>query len=223
MRTRKSRVALIAALSAVAIASAACGDDDDTTTDATTTTTGAMTTTMMMTTTAEGQAAAAAPVGPGCAAYAEQVPSGPGSLESMATQPVTAAAADSPLLNTLTAAVSGQLNPQVNLAATLDGGEFTIFAPVDSAFEALDPATLESLKTDSAALTAILTYHAVPGRVGPDDIAGTHTTVEGSDVTVTRDGDEIEVNDVSVVCGGIQTANATVYLIDQVLTPPAEG
>lgn len=222
MRTRKSRVALIAALSAVAIASAACGDDDDTTTDATTTTTGAMTTTMM-TTTAEGQAAAAAPVGPGCAAYAEQVPSGPGSLESMATQPVTAAAADSPLLNTLTAAVSGQLNPQVNLAATLDGGEFTIFAPVDSAFEALDPATLESLKTDSAALTAILTYHAVPGRVGPDDIAGTHTTVEGSDVTVTRDGDEIEVNDVSVVCGGIQTANATVYLIDQVLTPPAEG
>lgn len=222
MRTRKSRVALIAALSAVAIASAACGDDDDTTTDATTTTTGAMTTTMM-TTTAEGQAAAAAPVGPGCAAYAEQVPSGPGSLESMATQPVTVAAADSPLLNTLTAAVSGQLNPQVNLAATLDGGEFTIFAPVDSAFEALDPATLESLKTDSAALTAILTYHAVPGRVGPDDIAGTHTTVEGSDVTVTRDGDEIEVNDVSVVCGGIQTANATVYLIDQVLTPPAEG
>lgn len=223
MRNRTSRTAVIAALSAIAIAGAACGNDNDTSKSESTSATTARSTTMMTTTSGQGQAPMSAPVGPGCAGYAEQAPSGPGSLESMATQPVTAAAADSPLLKTLTAAVSGQLNPQVNLTATLDGGEFTIFAPVDSAFEALDPATLDSLKTDSAKLTSILTYHAVPGRVGPDDIAGTHTTVEGSDVTVARDGDRITVNDASVVCGGIQTANATVYLIDQVLTPPAAG
>jgi len=70
-------------------------------------------------------------------------------------------------------------------------------------------------------LNTILTYHAVPGRIAPDDIAGTLATVQGSDVTVTKDGDTITVNEASVICGGVQTANATVYLIDQVLTPPA--
>ncbi|WP_245546135.1 fasciclin domain-containing protein [Nocardia higoensis] len=213
---------MIAALSAIAIAGAACSNDGTSTSDSGSTTSSRAASTTMSTQSTQGQGAtAAAPVGPGCAGYAEQVPSGPGSLESMATQPVTAAAADSPVLKTLTAAVSGQLNPQVNLAATLDGGEFTIFAPVDSAFAALDPATVEGLKTDSAALTSILTYHAVPGRIAPNDIAGTHTTVEGSDVTVTKNGDNISVNQASVVCGGVQTANATVYLIDQVLMPPA--
>lgn len=225
MRTRTSRAALIATLSAVAIAVAACGDDNTSTSEESTTsgTTSMMTTTgqAATTTTGQGESMAGAPVGPGCAAYAEQVPSGPGSLEAMATQPLTAAAADSPVLNTLTSAVSGQLNPQVNLVGTLDGGEFTVFAPVDEAFAALDPATVESLKTDSAALTTILTYHVVPGRIAPDDIAGTFATVEGSDVTVNRDGDNITVGDASVICGGVQTANATVYLIDQVLMPPS--
>ena len=220
MRTRTSRAALIAALSAVAIAGAACGDDDTSTSESTTTTstTSAPATT---TTSEEAEAATAAPVGPGCAQYAEQVPSGPGSLESMATEPLTVDASNSPLLTTLTAAVSGQLNPEVDLTGILDGGEFTLFAPVDSAFAALDPATVESLKTDSATLNTILTYHALPGRIAPDDIAGTFATVEGSDVTVTRDGDDITVNEASVICGGVQTANATVYLIDQVLMPPA--
>lgn len=218
MRTRTSRTALIAALSVVAIAGAACsGDDGTSTSEGTSTGTASATTTSAQ---GQGEATAAAPVGPGCAAYAQQVPSGPGSLESMATEPLTVAASNSPLLTTLTAAVSGQLNPQVDLTGTLDSGEFTVFAPVDSAFAALDPATVDSLKTDSAALTTILTYHAVPGRIAPDDIAGTRATVEGSDVTVTRDGDQITVNQASVVCGGVRTANATVYLIDQVLMPP---
>ncbi|HLS77865.1 MAG TPA: fasciclin domain-containing protein [Nocardia sp.] len=221
MRTRTSRAALIAALSTIALAGAACSDDDSSSSDSADATTTVATSTVT-TTVAAQDAAAAAPVGPGCAAYAEQVPSGPGSLESMATQPVSAAAADSPVLTTLAAALSGGLNPQVDLTATLDGGEFTVFAPVDAAFEALDPATVEGLQTDSAALTQILTYHAVPGRIGPDDIAGTQTTVEGSDVTVTRDGDTITVNEASVVCGGVETENATVYLVDQVLLPPAQ-
>ena len=104
-------------------------------------------------------------VGPGCAAYAEQVPDGAGSVAGMADDPVAVAASNNPLLTTLTAAVSGGLNPDVNLVDTLNGSEFTVFAPVDDAFAKIDPATIESLKTDSATLTKILTYHVVPGQL----------------------------------------------------------
>ncbi|AQY02345.1 fasciclin domain-containing protein [Microbacterium foliorum] len=161
-------------------------------------------------------------VGPGCAAYAEAVPDGAGSVEGMSLDPVATAASNNPLLTTLVAAVSGQLNPDVNLVDTLNGDEFTVFAPVDDAFAKIDPATIEALKTDSATLSSILTYHVVPGQVAPDEIAGMHTTVQGADLEVTGSGDDLMVNDATVICGGVQTANATVYLIDTVLMPPAE-
>lgn len=160
-------------------------------------------------------------VGAGCADYAEMVPDGDGSVAGMAQDPVAVAASNNPILTTLTAAVSGQLNPDVNLVDTLNGSEFTVFAPVDDAFGKIDAATIETLKTDSALLTSILTYHVVPGQVAPDDIAGMHTTVQGADVEVTGSGDMLMVNGASVICGGVQTANATVYLIDTVLMPPA--
>ncbi|MWB99468.1 fasciclin domain-containing protein [Agromyces seonyuensis] len=158
-------------------------------------------------------------VGPGCAAYADAVPDGAGSIVGMSTDPVAVAASNNPMLTTLVAAVSGQLNPDVDLVDTLNGDEFTVFAPVDDAFAKIDPATIESLKTDSATLTKILTYHVVPGQVAPDEIAGEHTTVEGGTVEVTGSGDDLMVNDASVICGGVHTANATVYLIDTVLMP----
>jgi uncharacterized surface protein with fasciclin (FAS1) repeats len=161
-------------------------------------------------------------VGPGCADYAEAVPDGAGSVEGMAADPVATAASNNPLLTTLVAAVSGQLNPDVNLVDTLNGDEFTVFAPVDEAFAAIDPATIEALKTDSETLTSILTYHVVPGQAAPADIVGTHTTVQGGDLEVTGSGDELMVNDANVICGGVQTANATVYLIDSVLMPPTQ-
>ena len=161
-------------------------------------------------------------VGPGCADYAEAVPDGDGSIEGMSGDPVAVAASNNPMLTTLTAAVSGQLNPEVNLVDTLNGDEFTVFAPVDEAFAAIDPATIEALKTDTATLTSILTYHVVPGQIEPADIAGTHTTVQGADLEVTGEGDMWMVNDANVICGGVQTANATVYLIDAVLMPPAQ-
>ncbi|MCV7288337.1 fasciclin domain-containing protein [Mycolicibacterium wolinskyi] len=160
-------------------------------------------------------------VGPGCAGYAEQVPSGPGSVTGMAQDPVTVAASNNPLLTTLTSAVSGKLNPNVNLVDTLNGGEFTVFAPTDDAFAKIDPATIESLKTDSATLTKILTYHVVPGQASPAKVVGSHQTVQGATVNVTGSGDALKVNDAGVVCGGVRTANATVYLIDTVLMPPA--
>lgn len=160
-------------------------------------------------------------VGPGCAAYAQQVPTGPGSVAGMAVSPVTVAAANSPVLTTLAAALSGGLNPGVNLVDTLNGGQFTVFAPTDEAFAKVDPATIETLKTDSALLTSILTYHVVPGQAGPDQVVGTHKTVQGADLTVSGSGDHLMVNAANVVCGGIQTTNATVYLIDSVLLPPS--
>src|SRR5277367_997277 len=61
-------------------------------------------------------------VGPGCAEYAKQVPTGPGSVAGMAQDPVAVAASNNPMLTTLTSAVSGKLNPQVNLVDTLDNG-----------------------------------------------------------------------------------------------------
>ncbi|WP_150958671.1 fasciclin domain-containing protein [Microbacterium testaceum] len=159
-------------------------------------------------------------VGPGCADYAAAVPSGAGSVEGMAADPVATAASNNPLLKTLTAAVSGQLNPDVNLVNTLNGAEFTVFAPTDDAFAKIPAATIDGLKTDSATLTKILTYHVVSGQLSPSEIDGTHATVEGQDLTVSGSGDSLKVNDANVICGGVQTANATVYLIDTVLMPP---
>ncbi|MEO6504576.1 MAG: fasciclin domain-containing protein [Terrimesophilobacter sp.] len=163
-------------------------------------------------------------VGSGCAAYASMVPSGPGSVSGMSTDPVAVAASNNPLLTTLVAAVSGQLNPAVNLVDTLNGSEFTVFAPVDDAFAKLPASTVDTLKTPAGAdtLKTILTYHVIAGQLAPDAIVGTHATVEGGDVTVTGSGDDLMVNDSKVICGGVHTANATVYLIDTVLSPPAK-
>ncbi|MDX1886303.1 fasciclin domain-containing protein [Mycolicibacterium sp. 120270] len=160
-------------------------------------------------------------IGAGCAAYAEQVPDGPGSVAGMAQDPVTVAASNNPMLKTLTQALSGQLNPNVNLVDTLNGGEFTVFAPTDDAFAKIDPATIEKLKTDSDLLTSILTYHVVPGQASPAKVVGSHETVQGADVTVTGEGNGLKVNDAGLVCGGVSTANAQVYMIDTVLMPPA--
>ncbi|MFJ4028925.1 fasciclin domain-containing protein [Paenarthrobacter sp. NPDC089989] len=158
-------------------------------------------------------------VGPGCAGYAAQVPDGAGSVVGMAQDPVAVAASNNPLLKTLTAAVSGKLNPKVDLVSTLNGSEFTVFAPVDDAFAKIDPATIEALKTDDATLSKILTYHVVPGQLTPDQIVGTHKTVQGGEVTVAGTKDALTVDGANVICGGVHTANATVYLIDTVLMP----
>jgi uncharacterized surface protein with fasciclin (FAS1) repeats len=161
-------------------------------------------------------------VGAGCADYAAKVPDGAGSVAGMALDPVATAASNNPILTQLTASVSGGLNPDVNLVDTLNGDEFTVFAPVDDAFAALPAATVETLKTDKDMLSSILTYHVVPGQMLPADLEGTtQTTVQGGDVEITGSGDELMVNGAKVICGGVKTANATVYLIDTVLTPPA--
>ena len=118
---------------------------------------------------------------------------------------------------TLVAAVKA-----AGLVDTLSGpGPFTVFAPTDDAFAKLPPETVEQLKTDADLLNKILTYHVVEGQATPDQIVGEHTTLEGQQVNVTGSGDNLKVNEAGVVCGGVTTSNAQVYLIDSVLMPPA--
>ncbi|WP_244184956.1 fasciclin domain-containing protein [Mycobacterium scrofulaceum] len=166
-------------------------------------------------------AAAADLVGTGCSDYAAANSSGPASVTGMSQVPVAQAAANNPMLTTLTSALSGKLNPNVNLVDTLNNGQYTVFAPTDAAFNKLPAQTVDQLKTDSNLLTSILTYHVVPGQLSPARVAGAHKTVQGANVTVTGQGDGLRVNNAGLVCGGVPTANATVYMIDTVLMPPA--
>lgn len=162
-------------------------------------------------------------VGSACAAYAKANPVGPGSVAGMAQDPVAVAASNNPMLTTLTAALSGKLNPDVNLVDTLNSGEFTVFAPTDAAFKKIAPATIDQLKVDAPLLSDILTYHVVPGRLSPAQVPGIHPTVQGATLDVVGSGNDLKVNTVPVICGGVQTANATVYMIDTVLMPPASA
>lgn len=159
-------------------------------------------------------------IGTGCSEYAKQNPSGPGSVAGMAQDPVATAASNNPMLTTLTSALSGKLNPNVNLVDTLNSGQYTVFAPTNAAFDKLPAGMIDQLKTDSALLRSILTYHVVQGQASPSKIDGTHKTLQGANVTVTGQGNELKVNDAGLVCGGVHTANATVYMIDTVLMPP---
>jgi uncharacterized surface protein with fasciclin (FAS1) repeats len=167
--------------------------------------------------------AAAAPnlIGTGCANYAAQHKDGPASVSGMSQNPVAVAASNNPELSTLTAALSGKLNPQVDLVDTLNSGQYTVFAPTDAAFNKLPAATLDDLKTNSDKLKSILTYHVVSGQLSPAQVDGSHPTVQGAPVNVTGNGDGLKVNNAGLVCGGVPTANATVYMIDTVLMPPA--
>jgi uncharacterized surface protein with fasciclin (FAS1) repeats len=162
-------------------------------------------------------------VGPGCAAYEAQAPSGAGSIVGMSSDLVAQAASNNPQLTKLTEAVSGKLNPSVNLVSTLDSGQYTVFAPVDSAFAKLPAATLASLaeKANASQLKGILEYNVVKGEFAPDKVDGMLPNLEGGTLTVAGSGNNITVNGANVICGGIQTGNAVVYMIDTVLTPPA--
>lgn len=216
IRATRTYLAVAATISATA-ALAACGGSSSGGSAASTTPAAAAPTPAATT-----DAATAGLVGSGCADYAKAVPSGAGSVDGMAQDPVATAAGNNPLLTTLVSAVSGKLNKKVNLVDTLNGGQFTVFAPVDAAFKAVPAKALKQVTGNSKTLTSVLTYHVVSGQIAPDMIDGTHKTVEGSSLKVTGSGDDIMVNGAKVICGGVKTSNATVYLIDQLLMPPAK-
>jgi uncharacterized surface protein with fasciclin (FAS1) repeats len=158
--------------------------------------------------------AASQPFGAACSTVPT---SGPGSLAGMAQDPVATAASNNPALSTLVTAVQ-----KAGLVDTLNSAEgITVFAPTNDAFNALPEATLtKALGDPKGLLTTVLTYHVVAGQLTPDQLAGMHKTLQGGTVTVSGSVQDFKVNgQTSVVCGNVQTANATVYLIDQVLLP----
>ncbi len=134
-----------------------------------------------------------------------------------------AAIAATPSASSLSSALTGATNTGVNLSNMLDSAQYTVFAPVDTAFAKLPVATLGAFKNtaDAGALTKLLEFHIVPGQLAPASISGTHTTLQGETLTVQSAGTVVTVDGANVVCGGIKTTNATLYFVDTVLTPPA--
>lgn len=133
--------------------------------------------------------------------------------------PVGTVAAGVPFLsNVVTAANAAGLTATLNAAPAI-----TVFAPVDDAFKKEPPAQVQALLTDpkmKAQLVATLKFHIVEGRIDKASLAGTHKSLQGQDLTVTGSGENYTVNGKArIICGGIQTKNATVYLIDTVLHP----
>jgi uncharacterized surface protein with fasciclin (FAS1) repeats len=151
--------------------------------------------------------------GPGCAAVPAD---GAGSFSGMAADPVATAASNNPLLSTLVTAVT-----EAGLGETLNTAkDITVFAPTNDAFAALDKATMDKAMADpKGLLTTVLTNHVVEGRLTPEMLAGDHKTLAGTTITVEGSGEDFTVGKAKVVCGNVQTANATVYIIDGVLLP----
>lgn len=106
------------------------------------------------------------------------------------------------------------------LVDTLKGkGPFTVFAPNDAAFAKISKADLDALLKDKAKLTAVLTYHVVPGKVMAADVKpGKVKTVQGSDLTITTSND-VMVNNAKVIKTDIVADNGVIHVIDTVLMP----
>ncbi len=111
------------------------------------------------------------------------------------------------------------------LVETLNGkGPFTVFAPTDAAFAKLPKATLDAILADKAKLTAILTYHVVPGKVMAADVVKVTEakTVQGAPIAVKVAGGTVTLNgSAKVVSTDIQASNGVIHVIDTVILPPA--
>ncbi|WP_324274677.1 molybdopterin-dependent oxidoreductase [Blastococcus brunescens] len=213
-----TRGVLLTAVSTLAITLSACGSDDV----AEDTGAAADTSSSMESEATESSAMPVSdePFGEGCAAVPAE---GEGSFTGMTDDPVATAASNNPALSTLVQAVTA-----ANLGDTLNTtDDITVLAPANPAFEAVPADALNGLLADTAALTTVLTHHVIPGRLAPDELAGTHTTLNNDEVTIEGSGEDFTIAmdgtvtqmEASVICGNVQTANATVYIIDQVLAP----
>jgi len=141
---------------------------------------------------------------------------GMGSFHGMSMDPVVTAASHNPLLTTLardlkTAGLTADLNTMHPI---------TVFAPANSAFTKLSTSEMTMMHSQGE-LTKILKYHVVDGTITPADLASGKplTTLEGGTLRPAKMGAVYEVNNADVICGNIHTANATVYVINKVLTP----
>jgi uncharacterized surface protein with fasciclin (FAS1) repeats len=134
----------------------------------------------------------------------------------MSMDPVATAASHNPLLTTF----AGDIRA-AGLTADLNSMHaITVFAPANAAFASL-PASDMTMLHSTAELTKILKYHIVNGHVTTAELASGSplTTLEGSALRPSKMGSVYEVDNADVICGNIQTANATVYIINKVLRP----
>ena len=212
----RRRAGIAAVVVAVPLALAACGSSTSTTASSApaAASSSSAESSMPAASPSDSMMASGAVFGSACAA----VPTtGPGSFDGMATDPVATAASHNPVLSTLVTAVTkAGLGDSLNTAQGI-----TVFAPINDAFGKLPKATLDKALGDpKGLLSTVLTYHVVPGRLTPEQLPGMHKTLQGATLDVTGSGDSFTVNgSAKVVCGNVQTANATVYLIDGVLLP----
>jgi len=109
------------------------------------------------------------------------------------------------------------------LVDTLNGeGPFTVFAPTNEAFAKLPAFVVDYLSANPEALTQVLTYHVVAGKVASTDVtaeAADVATVQGGTVQAVSDGTTVKVNDASVVTADIEASNGVIHVIDTVLLP----
>ena len=138
-----------------------------------------------------------------------------GTVFSVMAQDVVDVAVKAGNFTTLVAAVKA-----AGLVDTLKGpGPFTVFAPTDAAFAKVPKATLDALLADKVALTKVLTYHVVPGKVMAADVrAGKLKTVEGQELTLTPTGG-VMVDNAKVVAADGPASNGVIHAIDTVLMP----
>jgi uncharacterized surface protein with fasciclin (FAS1) repeats len=209
----KYKVPAIAVLSAgLAFGAAACGSSGTSASSGSSTPSSSPSSASAMPT--QSAQTASKPFGPACSAVPS---SGAGSFSGMSTAPVATAASNNPALSTLVTAVK-----KASLVDTLNSAKgITVFAPANSAFAKIPSATLSKVLANKAELTKILTYHVVSSTVTTGDFASgmSEKTLEGATVTLAKMGSTYTVNGAKVVCGGVTTANATVYIISSVLMP----
>jgi uncharacterized surface protein with fasciclin (FAS1) repeats len=107
------------------------------------------------------------------------------------------------------------------LVDTLKGpGPFTVFAPTDAAFAKIPAEKLQALLADKAALTRVLTYHVVPGRVVAADVkSGAVATVQGQPLNIRASSGGVRVNDANVIKTDVMASNGVIHVIDSVVLP----
>ncbi|KRB76275.1 hypothetical protein ASE01_14830 [Nocardioides sp. Root190] len=217
LQTLRRNAGIATAVLALSVSLAACGEDEPETSGSDDTSSDTSDSPM-----AE-EGAAAETFGPGCSAIPT---SGAGSFDGMVKDPVATAASNNPLLSTLVTAVTSI----DGLADTLNGAPaLTVFAPYNDAFAEIPEADLNGLveggKADGqdSMLYKILAHHVVGANEKADGIVGGQDTLAGDKLTIEGDAESgMTVTDgtvtANVLCGNIPTANATVYVIDKVMT-----
>lgn len=222
---KHTRTLMLAFFLVLALAAAACGGDDGTETDSgsseATSSEPADSGSSEATSSEDSSSAETAELDTTC--QVELPEDGPGSADGMAQEPVATAASNNPELSTLVTAVqeAGLVDTLNNLDAA------TVFAPSNAAFEKIPADQLDAVLADKDLLTQILTLHVIPGEQLDAQAlvdAGTEPTVNGEDITLSNEGGALEVNGQAMsICSNVETANATVHIIDSVLMPSETG